>query len=81
MTKCGDLSVEEFNNYFITAVDTSDTILTHHWKNEQAEQSQLILPRPLTDDEVLKHNFSLQKKNCWDGWHRGGRSEKSIPNC
>ena len=25
VTKCGDLSVEDFNNYFITAVDTSDT--------------------------------------------------------
>ena len=42
VTICGVLSVEDFNNYFITAVDTSDTILTHNWKREQAVQSQSI---------------------------------------
>ena len=64
VTKCGDLSVDYFNKYFITAVDTSDFILTHHWKSQQAEQSQSIFLRPVTDDEVLKHiSTSKKQKN------------------
>ena len=62
MKNFGDLSVEDFSNYFITAVDTADTILTHHWKSGQAEQSQSLFLRPVTDDEVLKHISTLKNK-------------------
>ena len=62
VTKCGDLSVEDFSNYFITAVDTSDTILTHHWNSQQAEQTKSIFLRPVTDAEVLQHILTLKNK-------------------
>ena len=62
VTKCGDLSVEDFSNYFITAVDTSDTILTHHRKSQQAEQTQSIFLRPVTDAEVMQHISTLKNK-------------------
>ena len=62
MTKCGDLSVEDFDDYFITAVDTSDNVLTHHWESEHVEQSQSLFLRPVTDDEVSKHNSTLKSK-------------------
>ena len=62
VAKCGDLSAEDFNNYFITAVDTSDTSLSHHWENQPIDQPQSIFLRPVTDDEVLKHISTLKNK-------------------
>ena len=52
VTKCGDFSVEDFNNYFITAVVTTDTILTHHCNSQQAEQLQSIFLRLVTEAEL-----------------------------
>ena len=60
VTKSGDLSVEDFNNYCITAVDSSDTILTQHWKSQQAEQPQSKFHSPITDDQVLEHISTLE---------------------
>ena len=57
VTKCGDISVEDFN--FITAVDTSDT---HHWKRQQAEQPQSIFLRPVIDAEVTQHISKSKNK-------------------
>ena len=65
VAKC-DLSAENFN-HFITAVDTSDTILTHRWKSQQVEQPQSIFMRPVTEDEVLKHISTLKNKKSV-GW-------------
>ena len=80
MTKYGDLSVGDFNIYFITAVGTSDTLLTHHWNSQQAEQPQSnhwnsqqaeqlqsIFLRPVTDAEILQHISTLKNKNLL-GW-------------
>ena len=61
VAKC-DLSADYFYNYFITAVDTSDPILTHRWKSQQVEQPQSIFMRPVTEDEVLKHISTLKNK-------------------
>ena len=62
VTKCGDLSVEDFNIYFITAFDTSDTVLTPHWNIQQTDQSQSIILRPFTDGEILQHSSTLKNK-------------------
>ena len=60
VAKC-DLSAD-FNNYFITAADTSDTILTHRFKSQHVEQPQSIFMRPVTEDEVSKHISTLKNK-------------------
>ena len=62
VTKYADLSVEDFNNYFITAVGTSDTILTHHWNSQQAEQPQSKFLHPVTDAEILQNISTLKNK-------------------
>ena len=62
MTKIDDLSVEDIIKYFITAFDTSDTILTHHCKRQQAEQPQSIFLRPVTDVEVMQHISTFKNK-------------------
>ena len=67
VTKCGDLSAEDSNNYFITAVDTSDTISTHYLKSQQAEQPQSKFFLPVTDDEDMKH-ISTLKNIKLSGW-------------
>ena len=68
VTKCGDLSVEDFNDYFITAVGTSDTILTHHWNSQQTEQPQSLFLRPFTDAEILELFSTLKIKKKLLGW-------------
>ena len=62
VTKCCDLSVEDFNNYFITAVDTSDTVVTSQLNSQQVEQPQSIFLRPVTDAELLQHISTLKNK-------------------
>ena len=59
VTKCGDITVEDFKDYFITAVDTPDT---HHWKRQQAEEPQSIFLRPVTDAEDMQHLSKLRNK-------------------
>ena len=61
VAKC-DLSAEDFINYFKTAADTSDTILTHLFKSQQVEQPQSIFMRPVSEDEVSKHISTLKNK-------------------
>ena len=34
---------------------SSDTILTHHWKNQRAEQPQSIFLRPDPDDDKFRY--------------------------
>ena len=58
--KC-DSFVEDFNNYFITAIDTSDTILTHPWNSQQAEKPQSRFLRPVTD-AVFATYFHIEKQ-------------------
>ena len=51
-------------------IKTYDTILTHHWNRQQAEQPQSVFLRPVTDAETLQHISTLEKqKFCWDGLH------------
>ena len=74
-----DLSAEDFNNYFKTAADTSDTISTHRFKSQQVEQAQSIFMRPVTEDEVSKHISTLKNKksvgmDCIE-------VKESLPNC
>ena len=60
--KCSDLSVDDFNNYFITACDAQNNKLAHKWKSQQADQQQSMYFFPVTEDEILKIIAKLKNK-------------------
>ena len=59
---CGELSVEDFNEYFVTACDKQNNTPAAKWKSQQVDQPQSMFLRPVTDDEVLKVIASLKNK-------------------
>ena len=62
VNKCSELSVDDFNNYFITSCDTDNTTLAHKWKSWQNDQPQSMFFSPVTDDEILKIIGTLKNK-------------------
>ena len=57
-----ELSVDDFNNYFITACDTQTHDLAHQWKSQQVDQPQSMFFASVTDDEILKIIARLKNK-------------------
>ena len=57
-----ELSVDDFNNYFITACDTQTTNLAHQSKSQQVDQPQSMFFASVTDDEILKFIARLINK-------------------
>ena len=59
---CGELSVEDFNKYFVTACDKQNNTFAPKWKSQQVDQLQPMFLRPVTDDEFLKVIATLKNK-------------------
>ena len=62
MKTCGELSVEDFNKYFVTACDKQNNTSAPKSKSQQVDQPQSMFLRPVTDDEILKIVATLKHK-------------------
>ena len=65
--KCSPLSVDDSNNYFISACDAKNTTLAQKWKSQPNYQSQSMFFLPVANDEFLKLIGTLRNKNMPNG--------------
>ena len=62
MKKSSELTVDHFNDYFITACDPeNNTPVTNKWTSQRGYQSQSMYFFPVTNDEI--YNFIVKLKN------------------
>ena len=59
---CEELSVEDFNKFFVTVCDKQISTSAPKGKNQQVEQPQSMFLRPVFDDEILKIIVTLKNK-------------------
>ena len=60
--KSSELTVDHFNDYFITACDPeNNTPVTNNWTSQRGYQSQSMYFFPVTNDEI--YNFIVKLKN------------------
>ena len=62
MKNRGELSVEDFNKYFVTVCDKQNSTSAPKVKSQQVDQLQSLFLRPVSDDEILKIIATLKNK-------------------
>ena len=59
---CGELSVEDFNKYFVSVCDKQNSTSAPKVNSQQVDQPQSMFLRTVTDDEILKIIATLKNK-------------------